>query len=156
MSDILIVYYSRTGKTRMVARKLADLLDADIEEIREAKGRSGLMGWVGGVKDSLMNKPAELISEHSVGARKVVIIGMPVWADRPPPAVRAFLRRYDLAGKKVCAFCTHDGSGGKGLFAKTAKILPGGLAATLALKKPNPDDRALDRQLRQWADEIRA
>ena len=155
MSDILIVYYSRTGKTQMVGQKLAAILDADIEEIREAKDRSGRMNWFVGVKDSLMGKPAELTSEHSVEPRKAVIIGMPVWANRPPPAVRAFLSKYDLAGKKVCAFCTHDGGGGKGLFAKTAKIVPSGLAATLAMKKPKPDDPVLDEQLRQWADEIR-
>ncbi len=156
MSDTLIVYYSRTGKTRMVAEKLADMLDADIEEIREVKGRSGRMGWFVGVKDSLLDKPAELTSEHTVEPRKLVIIGMPVWASAPPPAIRAFLGRYDLAGKTVCAFCTHDGGGGKGLFAKTGELVPGGLAATLSLKKPTPDDPALDEQLRQWAEEIKS
>ena len=156
MSDTLIVYYSRTGKTRMVAEKLATILEADIEEIREAKDRAGRMGWVVGVKDSLLDKPAEITSEHSVEPRKLVIIGMPVWADRPPPAVRAFLGRYDLAGKTVCAFCTHDGGGGKGLFAKTGELVPGGLAATLSLKKPRPDDPVLDEELKQWSDEIKA
>ncbi len=156
MSDILIVYYSRTGKTRMVAEKLASMLAADIEEIREAKERAGRMGWVVGVKDSLLNKPAEITSEHSVEPRKLVIIGMPVWASAPPPAVRAFLGRYDLAGKTACAFCTHDGGGGKGLFAKTVELVPGGLASTLSLKKPRPDDPVLDEQLRRWSDEILA
>ena len=156
MSDILIVYYSRTGKTRMVAEKLASLLAADIEEIREAKGRSGRINWFVGVKDSLLGKPAEITSEHSVQPRKLVIIGMPIWAEAPPPAIRAFLTKYDLAGKKVCAFCTSDGSGGKRTFAKTAEFIPDGLTSTLMLKKPRPDDPVLDEQLHQWADEIRA
>ena len=155
MSDILIVYYSRTGKTRMVAEKLAALLEADIEEIREAKGRTGRMGWVGGVKDSLLSKPSEITSEHSVEPRKVVVVGMPIWAEAPPPAVRAFLYKYDLSGKKVFALATSDGSGGKLTFAKTAEFIPGGLVSTIMLKKPRPDDPVRDEQLRQWGDEIK-
>ncbi|MCK4625304.1 MAG: hypothetical protein KAV00_08345 [Phycisphaerae bacterium] len=156
MSDTLIVYYSRTGKTRMVAEKLAVLLEADIEEIREVKDHSGRMGFLRGVKDSLMDKPAELTSEHSVEPRKAVIIGMPIWAEAPPPVIRAFLTKYDLSGKKVYAMATSDGSGGKRTFAKTAEFIPDGLTSTLMLKKPKPDDPALDEQLKQWADEIRA
>ncbi|MGD0901166.1 MAG: flavodoxin [Thermoguttaceae bacterium] len=37
MKPIVIAYYSRTGVTRKVAGQLAALLDADLEEIREAK-----------------------------------------------------------------------------------------------------------------------
>ena len=155
MNDILIIYYSRTGKARMVAEKLAGLLGADIEEIREEKSRAGRLAWFVGIKDSLFDKPAEITSKHSVGPRKVVVIGMPVWASSPPPAVRTFIQTCDLAGKTVYAFCTHDGGGGKGAFAKTAELVGGELASTLALKKPKPDDPELDEKLQQWADEIK-
>ena len=39
------------------------------------------------------------------------IIGYPVWATDAPQAVLSFLKEYDLSGKKVIPFCTHDGYG---------------------------------------------
>ena len=40
-----------------------------------------------------------------------VFIGYPIWATTIPQAVRAFMREYDLSGKTVIPFCTHDGYG---------------------------------------------
>ena len=155
MDKILIVYYSRTGTTRMVAEKLAKLLEADIEEIRERKERAGALGFLVGIKDSILDKPAELISTHTIEGRDIIIIGMPVWADAPPPAVRAFVRQYDLTGKKIFAFCTHRGSGGDKTFAKLADMLPEKLVGTLALKSPQRDPQ-LEEKLKQWVEQIRS
>ena len=44
VKQIVVAYYSRTGGTRKVAEQLAAILDADLEEIREAKDRSGVLG----------------------------------------------------------------------------------------------------------------
>ena len=152
----LIVYYSHSGKTRMVANKLAALLDADVEEILEAKARGGLKGRLGAGRDALLDRPAELISQHSTKGRTVVILGMPVWAGSPPPAVRQYVRSVDLTGKNVAAFCTHNGGGGKGTFAKLAELLPEteSLLETLAIKRPKPDDTKLDDLLKDWAGRI--
>ena len=155
MDKILIVYYSRTGTTRMVAEKLAKLLEADIEEIRERKERAGALGFLVGIKDSILDKPAELISTHTIEDRDIVIIGMPVWADAPPPAIRAFVKQYDLTGKKIFAFCTHRGSGGDKTFAKLADMLPEKLVGTLALKSPQRDPQ-LEEKLKQWVEQIRS
>lgn len=40
-----------------------------------------------------------------------VFIGYPVWATDVPQAVLSFLEEYDLSGKTVIPFCTHDGYG---------------------------------------------
>ncbi len=37
--------------------------------------------------------------------------GYPVWATDVPQAVISFLTKYDLSGKTVIPFCTHDGYG---------------------------------------------
>ncbi|HUV55174.1 MAG TPA: hypothetical protein VMW03_08230 [Candidatus Krumholzibacteriaceae bacterium] len=37
----LVVYYTRTGNTRLVAQAIADRLGADAEEITEPNGRGG-------------------------------------------------------------------------------------------------------------------
>ena len=153
MKQIVIAYYSRTGVTRKVAEQLAALLDADLEEIREAKDRSGVLGWLGAGLDSTFKREANLTSDHNVEGRKTVVIGMPVWGFKPPPAVRSYLRKVNLAGKKVCAFCTFDGSGGDRVLDAVAGMVPGGLAARLALKKPAARPN-LAATLKEWAKQV--
>jgi len=153
MSHIVVVYYSRTGKTRWAAGKLAGMLGADLEEIHESSNRDGLLGWLGGVKDSLKKKQADLISKHCTQGRTMVIVGMPVWADGPPPAVRAYLQGVDLAGLAVCAFTTSGGGKGDKCFAAAAELVPQGLAKTLHLGKVHPQkspDKTVAK-LQEWA-----
>ena len=50
-------------------------------------------------------------SNLDISQYDTVFIGYPVWATEVPQAVCAFLREYDLAGKTVVPFCTHDGYG---------------------------------------------
>lgn len=156
MKDTVVVYYSRTGKTRFLAERLAALLEADLEEIVDRKDRSGALGWLSGGKDATLKRASEIASAHVVEGRRTVILGMPVWAFGPPPAVRGYLARHDLTGKRVCAFCTYDGSGEERTFAALSRLLPGGLAATLGFKKPSPDDPQCLARLKEWADRLRA
>jgi flavodoxin len=156
MKDVLVVYYSRTGKTRLVAEQLARLLDADLEEIREEKDRSGVLGWFASGRDSMRNRPARLVSEHTRGGRKAVVLGMPVWAWAPPPAVRAYLAQYPPEGAKLCAFCTHGGGGGKRLFRVLGESAPGGLTLTFEWKNPRIDDPELAAALKEWVEKVKA
>ena len=155
MSNTVIAYYSRTGKTRMVAEKLAAILGAAIEEIHETKSRAGGTGFLGGIKDTLLKCPAELAGKHTTAGRTAVVIGMPVWAACPPPAVRAYANAVDLAGRKIFAFCTYDGSGAEACLQKLAGMVGGTVLETLSLKKPDKDP-GLEARLREFADRIRA
>ncbi|HUS48115.1 MAG TPA: flavodoxin [Phycisphaerae bacterium] len=155
MSDTLVVYYSRTGKTRLVAERLAGLLGADVEEIRETKSRAGAMGYLGGIKDAMFKCRARLADEHSASGRAAVVLGMPVWAASPPPAVREYLKCVDLGGCKVFAFCTYDGGGAASCLSKLAGVVGRELPATLELKKP-AKDADLDAKIKDFAERIRA
>jgi flavodoxin len=154
MSETVVVFYSRTGKTRMVAGKLASLLRADLEEITEAKNRSGVMGFLGGAFATLFRRSTTLTSKHSIDDRSVVVLGMPVWADSPPPAIAQYVGAVDLSGRRVLAFCTHGGGGGKGTFRKLSEMLPVPLEESLAIKNPREDDPALEETLKEWVGRI--
>jgi flavodoxin len=43
MKKILVLYYSRTGITKVLASYIAKLLNADLEEIVDTKKRTGWM-----------------------------------------------------------------------------------------------------------------
>jgi hypothetical protein len=156
MKDILVVYYSRTGKTRLLAEELAKLLDADLEEIQEKKDRSGMMGYLGGGKDATLHRPAELTSTHSAEPRKVLVLGNPVWAWGPPPAMRSYLAAHLPKADKLCAFCTYDGGGGKRALRVLAELVGRELATTFDWKKPAAGDPGLLAALTDWAEKIKA
>ena len=45
MSDILCIYYSRTGNTKKAMEEIAAALDAELAELRDNADRSGWGGW---------------------------------------------------------------------------------------------------------------
>jgi len=154
MEQVVVVYFSRTGKTRAVAERLAAMLSTELEEIRETRSRKGFRGALSGGWQSLRKRSSRLASKHFTSGRTAVVLGMPVWAGGPPPAVRAYVEHADLTGKDVFAFYTYDGGPG-GIAQKLEAIVPGGLSGTLALKKP-AKDAGLDARLTAFAEQIRA
>ena len=46
MSDVLCLYYSRSGKTKKAMLEVAEALDAELVEIHDAVERSGCKGWL--------------------------------------------------------------------------------------------------------------
>ena len=52
MNSPLVVYYSRTGNTRKLAKIIAEKLKADIEEIEDSTSRSGPLGWLRAGRDA--------------------------------------------------------------------------------------------------------
>ena len=56
----LIVYYSRTGTSRIVADALVEYLSGTIEEIQSTKNRDGLLGVFTCVLDQLLDRDAIL------------------------------------------------------------------------------------------------
>ncbi len=55
--------------------------------------------------------PELVQSNLDISRYDTVFIGYPVWATNAPQAVLSFLNQYDMSGKKVIPFCTHDGYG---------------------------------------------
>lgn len=46
MSDILCIYYSRTGNTKKAVEKIARELDAEVLELHDGVDRSGWRGFL--------------------------------------------------------------------------------------------------------------
>jgi flavodoxin len=107
----LVVFYSRTGNTRKVGEKIANILKADIDEVIDKTDRSGIRGWLGGGKDAFFKNPTFIHFKKDPSKYDLVIIGTPVWAATQAPAVRTYLSEHKL--KSVAFFCTYGGSEGK-------------------------------------------
>jgi len=103
----LVVYYSRIGNARFVAQTIAAEVGADIEEVMNQKKRSGPTGFFTGDSDAIRGKETK-ISPTTKGPTEydLIIVGTPVWASRPTPAITTSLKNNDLSTKKVSLFLT--------------------------------------------------
>lgn len=63
-------------------------------------------------------------SSLDISRYDTVFIGYPVWSMDAPQAVLSFLKEYDLSGKKVVPFCTHDGYGAGSSYRTIAEACP--------------------------------
>ena len=97
MSDILCIYYSRTGSTRAAMTEIANTLNAELVELKDGVNRSGFGGWLRCGMDAMrrtcpqVEKPE---TKRPLSDYRLVIIGSPVWAGRCSSVARSFLKQY--------------------------------------------------------------
>jgi flavodoxin len=115
---MLVTYFSCTGNTKRLAEYAADILGADIYEIKPKESYS--------TADLNYNDPKSRtsIEQNDAAARPeidgsvanisgydVIFIGYPIWWGEAPKIIYAFLESYDFSGKTIVPFCTSGGSG---------------------------------------------
>lgn len=104
-NKVLVVYYSRTGHTKIVAERLAKKFNAEIEPLIDQHKRTGLFGISSAGSDAIGSKLTKLEPlKHNLKDYDIVLIGGPSWFGNVTPAVRTFINQNDLAGKKVGLF----------------------------------------------------
>jgi flavodoxin len=99
-----VVYYSLDGNTAAAARELANILHADVYELKEKNSkRRGALNFMKSGMQATFNFRTRLVDDFKkqIAAYDTVYIGTPVWAGKSTPAVNAFINRADLAGKDV-------------------------------------------------------
>jgi len=155
--DFLVVFYSRSGMTRRLAREIADTLACDIEEIIDLKNRKGPLGYLTAGRDASMKAPTKIKETvRTPGEYDVVIIGTPVWALTVTPAIRTFIRKHRNQLKKVAFFCTSDGMGSKSTFAEMERISGKNPLATLHVSSSEVKKCSYGHNVRLFAAKIRS
>jgi hypothetical protein len=95
----LIVYYSRSGSTRTVAKALANGVGGTLRELVDANARKNLFA---AAIAALFGRSARLVDPNfDVAAWDTVVVMTPIWVGQPTPAANTFLRTVNLTGKKV-------------------------------------------------------
>jgi len=102
---ILIIFYSRTGKTRIIAETIKDTLGVKLQEIIDLKDRTGFWGYMSGVIDIFFWPITEILpKEFNFDHYDLLLIGSPVWGNKFPPAITTFFSRAQFSDKKVVLF----------------------------------------------------
>ena len=118
MSRILVAYFSASGATGSVAKKLAEAIGADLYEIRPAvKYTSADLNWNNAnsrssieMKDKT-SRPEIADRNADISGHDVIFLGFPIWWYVAPTIINTFLEAYDFSGKKIILFATSGGSG---------------------------------------------
>lgn len=106
----IIIYYSLTGKTALVATTAAKVLDADVRRIDEVKIRKIPSVYFFGSLAAMTNKSSRIKPlDFNVDNYDLILVGSPVWAGKPAPAVNTFIAETAFKGKDVVTFCTAFG-----------------------------------------------
>jgi flavodoxin len=158
-AKMLIIYYSFSGNTKYIGEKIREKTGGDVFEIETVKTYPA-------VYSALTEEAKRELQEGDLPALKkgppnmssydLILVGGPVWWYTVATPVMSFLKQADFAGKKVSAFCTHEGGIGKYFphfkeQAKNAVVLEG-----LDLYKPRQAGKGeVDKALDSWLGKLR-
>jgi len=103
-----VVYFTRTGTCRRIAKLIADRLSLETVEIRDNHNWNGFIGyWTAGFYSST-HREVEIHINGDVSNTGEFILVTPVWAGSIVPAVKAFLKKYPR--KQVHLVVSYNGS----------------------------------------------
>lgn len=106
----LVLFYSRTGTTRTLARELAKQLSWEIEEVISRKNRHYL-GTITCVFDQLFDRDDEVVPvKRDLSEYNLLLIASPVWIHEISSPVRTLLKESGLKGKDAFLVLTNNGN----------------------------------------------
>jgi len=119
----LVVYYSLTEKTHVVAQTLAAEFGADSRRVEEVEKHEATLWFIvkngfaamRGVESEI--KPVDT----SFQGYDRVFVGSPVWGGSPSTPINAFISKADFTGKEVVLFMTMGSDDAAGALKKMSE-----------------------------------
>ncbi len=138
MSDILCIYYSRSGKTQKAVEEIAQSLDAETVRLRDAAERGGWRGWLRCGLDAVRKDTRPLShfeTERPLEAYRLIVLGTPVWAGRCSSVMRAFLKKYGPQLRQTAYVITRGGQNRcEEVYDQMDAYVPGGRIEAVSLR----------------------
>ena len=129
---ILIVYFSRSGNTRGIARQIQQkisggLNSVELVEIECVTPYSSDYNTCldEALRDQRANaRPALKTRISNMAQYDVIMLGYPIWWASIPAPIASFLEAYDFSGKTIIPFCSSGGSRFGQSLTAIAKLAP--------------------------------
>lgn len=155
MNKKLVAYFSASGVTKQLAKRLAQAVGADLHEIipsepyttadldwRDKNSRSSIEMQNKSFRPAVANK-VENMADYDV-----IYVGFPIWWYVAPTIINTFLEQYDLTGKKIIPFATS----GSSLMGKTNSELSTSCKGADLIEGKRFDAAASEDELKKWSD----
>jgi len=157
-SRSLVVYFSRSGNTRLIAGVIQRSLHTDLFEIVPSKPYpEDYFQTVDEAKKQRDGgvKPALKSNVSNIDRYQTIYLGFPVWGTTVPPVVQSFLSTHDLTDKLLIPFITHGGYG-----SGNSEDILAGLAAGARREKPLviecDQERKITETVNSWLETVRS
>jgi flavodoxin len=139
-----IVYASYTGTTRGIAEQIQAALGGDLIEVRSKEYSSRLSAYTIGCFRAVQKRADRIEpAEIDVSSSDIVVIGTPVWAGKPTPAINgAVAALRGCAGKPAVIFATCGKNPGETLGILSRALIAKGMtvAGQFAFQKTDPQN----------------
>lgn len=125
-SKKIIIYYSYTGNTRMIAKKIQKKLNCDILELKP------VVPYSDDYQAVVDKEQTQEAIDHQCKIQDIgidlskyneIILGFPTWWYIPASLIRTFSKENDLSGKVIVPFATNAGWLGKS-FKEVSRLCP--------------------------------
>jgi len=102
-SDTLILYYSRTGNTKLISETIAKGLGADILEIKEVgTDRAGTWGFITAGIAAFLDQHGPITPEViNLNGYKNIIIASPIWSWNLATPIHSLLLKNHFKNQKI-------------------------------------------------------
>lgn len=123
----LIIYFSVFGSTKKFAEMIHETVGGDLVEIKPVRpyerGYKELLAFSKKeVDDGILTEFVDV--DLDMKNYDNVFVGYPMWWYSYPPILKNFFKKYDMTGKTIIPFNTHEGSGDGGTYREIAHDLP--------------------------------
>jgi flavodoxin len=152
----LVVYYSLDGNTKEAAERIAEKMNADVLQLKpiNEKPKGKMMFFLRGMQGAfgVCAKLEPLVLNPEQYDR--IILGTPVWAGKPTPAINGFLKQHDVKDNITALFTLSGGGDNDGCVNDLKKRLSN-LKTTVALAdRRNPAASENERKLNDFTEEL--
>ena len=158
MSEILVAYFSATGITEKLAKKIANVVDGDLHEIHpEIPYSAADLDWMNKNSRSSVEmndksfRPAIANKLDSTENIKILILAFPIWWYIAPTIINTFLEQYDWNDKIIIPVATSGSSGMGNTNAELESSCPGAI-----LKDGKRFDvNVSEKEIKAWFESLR-
>lgn len=160
-SNVLVAYFSWSGNGQQMAGWISEETGGELFRIvpSESYGED-FDSCADRAKNELDNEMRPELSEHidaeTMARYDVIYLGFPVWWYDLPMPVWTFLEEYDLSGKTVIPFFSHNGSSnGANSVKRVAELADGATVLTenaLSLRGSNVSGS--EQEVKEWVKDI--
>ncbi len=113
MSKILVVYYSYTNHTRMIANRIKEKLNCDVLEIEPLEAYPDDYQYVVDMSENPTEKqyiePDIKPINVDLSQYDTIVLGVPLWWYTFAAPIRTFLKQNDLSEKTIIPYATNAG-----------------------------------------------
>ncbi|MBR9705449.1 hypothetical protein GOV14_00275 [Candidatus Pacearchaeota archaeon] len=147
---ILVVFYSRTGNTKKVARIISKQLGAELSEITPLTNYHGGVGFLKAFLSGMFHRSPKIKHYKMPTNYDLVIIGTPKWPGGVSSPIRTFLKNEKF--RRVAFFCT---KGGLGSPFKPMEKLSNKPLATLDIDAKETSDNSYKQKIVDFLNKIK-